>query len=130
MVVDAATGLVMGRAFDRWGGLVVAVGIGISILPALSINAPIQLLMLAASLVGVAIGVQETVFRALVAQLAEREGLGISYAYYGLALGAGAAVAGTAYGYMIETMTPLPVVAVYAATLQITAIILLIKILK
>jgi MFS family permease len=130
MVVDAATGLFMGRAFDRWGGVVVAVGIGISILPALFINTPIPLLMIAASLVGVAIGAQETVFRALVAQLAEREGLGSSYAYYGLALGAGAAVAGTAYGYMIEAATPLPIVAAYTAMLQITAISLLIKILK
>jgi MFS family permease len=75
----------------------------VSFLPALLVNTPIPLLMLCASLVGVAVGAQETVFRALVAQIAERDGLGSSYAYYGLALGAGAAVAGTVYGYMIES---------------------------
>jgi MFS family permease len=130
MVVDAATGLAMGKAFDRWGGVVVTAGIGVSFLPALLVNTPIPLLMLCASLVGVAVGAQETVFRALVAQIAERDGLGSSYAYYGLALGAGAAVAGTVYGYMIESGTPTVFVAAYAAMLQLTAGIMLMGLLK
>jgi len=130
MVVDAATGLVMGRAFDRWGGVVVAAGIGVSFLPALLVNTPIPLLMVCASLVGVAVGAQETVFRALVAQMAEKDGLGASYAYYGIALGAGAAVAGTVYGYMIEFGAPTVVIVAYAGAFQLAALALLLKILK
>ncbi len=130
MVVDAATGLLMGKAFDRWGGAVVALGVGVSILPALFVNAPIPLLMAAALFFGVAIGAQESVFRAMVAQIAGREGLGSSYAYYGLALGVGAAVSGTVYGFMIQAGTPVQFVATYAALLQITALTLLLKILK
>ena len=130
MVVDATTGLIMGKAFDKWGGFVVSAGIAVSILPALFVNAPIPLLMVCASLVGVAVGAQETVFRALVAQLAEKDGLGTSYAYYGIALGAGSAVAGTVYGYMIEFGAPTVVIVAYAGAFQLAAFALLLKILK
>ncbi|MEM1945427.1 MAG: MFS transporter [Candidatus Caldarchaeum sp.] len=130
MVVDAVAGLMLGRAFDKWGGKVIATAVLISIFPALFINAPLVLLMLCSLLIGVVIGAQESVFRAMVAHLAGREGLGGSYALYGLAVGMGSAAAGVAYGYMIEADVPLLLTILYAVTVQATALTLLAHIMR
>ncbi len=130
MVADAVAGLFLGRAFDRWGTIVVGFAVVLSVFPALLIDAPLAMLMVCSMLVGVVIGAQESIFRALVAQLAGREGLGWSYAIYGLAIGIGGAVAGPVYGYMLESNTPTYVIFLYAVVVQALALILLTKALK
>jgi zinc transporter ZupT len=66
----------------------------------------------------------------LVAQIAGRDGLGSLLRLLRSSLGGGAAVAGTVYGYMIESGTPTVFVAAYAAMLQLTAGIMLMGLLK
>ncbi|MEM4303432.1 MAG: hypothetical protein QXQ70_06005, partial [Candidatus Caldarchaeum sp.] len=130
MVVDAVAGLALGRAFDKWGGAVVALAVVISVFPAVFVNAPLTLLMFCSPLLGVVIGSQESVFRAMVAHLAGKEGLGSSYALYGLALGVGSAVAGVAYGYMIEAGMALYLIILYAVTVEAAALTLISYILR
>ncbi|MEM2237763.1 MAG: MFS transporter [Candidatus Caldarchaeum sp.] len=130
MVVDAVAGLALGRAFDKWGGAVVALAVILSVSPAVFVNAPLTLLMFCSLLLGVVIGAQESVFRAMVAHLAGKEGLGSSYALYGLALGVGSAVAGVAYGYMIEAGIALHLIILYAVTVEAAALTLISYILK
>ncbi|MEM4314829.1 MAG: MFS transporter [Nitrososphaerota archaeon] len=130
MIVDAFTALVWGRAFDRWGGAVVALPLVVSVFPALLVNAPLPLLMFCSLLIGVIVGAQESILRAMVAHLAGKEGLGSSYALYGLAVGIGWATSGFAYGYMIEANIGQAVVISYAVVFQAAALILLSRILK
>ncbi|MCS7136890.1 MAG: MFS transporter, partial [Candidatus Caldarchaeum sp.] len=83
MVVDAVAGLILGRAFDRYGGIVVVSAFLLAVLPPVFIQSSVALLMVCALLVGVVVGAQESVFRAVVAQIAEKEGLGGAYGAYG-----------------------------------------------
>ncbi|MEM4495450.1 MAG: MFS transporter [Candidatus Caldarchaeum sp.] len=126
MVVDAFAGLILGILYDRWGIKIVALVAPVSILPTVFIYSDVALLMVAAFLIGVVIGAQESIFRAAVADLARLNSLGSVYASYGLAFGAGAAIAGAVYGYMIQTNTGLEYILLFTALMQtISAILIL-----
>lgn len=127
MVVDAVAGLFLGMFFDRWGLKVVALVIPLSVLPTVFIYSDISLLMVSAFLLGVVIGAQESIFRAMVAELAQDNGLGSAYASYGLAFGVGAAVAGAVYGYMIQTSMSISELVLYAVAMQAGSAALLFK---
>ncbi|MEM4270138.1 MAG: hypothetical protein QW223_08500, partial [Candidatus Caldarchaeum sp.] len=73
------------------------------------------------------VGAQESVFRAVVAQLSEKEGLGNAYAMYGLGIGLGSAAAGFAYGLLIETKTPVLFILAYAVAVQAVALLVFFK---
>ncbi len=126
MVVDAFAGLILGILYDRWGIKIVALVAPVSVLPTVFIYSDVALLMVAAFLIGVVIGAQESIFRAAVADLARLNSLGSAYASYGLAFGAGAAIAGAVYGYMIQTNTGLEYILLFTALMQtISAILIL-----
>lgn len=127
MVVDAAAALALGRAFDKAGPIVLAATMALSATPCLLVGGQVGLLMLAAGIVGVVISAQESVYRAMVAQLAESGGLGGSYALYGLALGGGSAAAGLAYGLMVDLGLGIPLLLAYSAAMQTLAITALLK---
>ncbi|MEM4353073.1 MAG: MFS transporter [Candidatus Caldarchaeum sp.] len=127
MIVDAAAGLVLGRSFDKYGVKVVVSAFLIAVLPPLFIYSPVSLLMVCALLVGVVVGAQESVFRAVVAQLSEKDGLGNAYAIYGLGIGLGSAAAGLAYGSLIETNTPVSFMLAYAVAVQAVALLVFFK---
>ncbi|MEM4154346.1 MAG: MFS transporter [Candidatus Caldarchaeum sp.] len=127
MIVDAAAGLVLGRSFDKYGVKVVVSAFLIAVMPPLFIYSPVSLLMVCALLVGVVVGAQESVFRAVVAQLSEKEGLGNAYAMYGLGIGLGSAAAGFAYGLLIETKTPVLFILAYAVAVQAVALLVFFK---
>ncbi|MCS7137942.1 MAG: hypothetical protein NZ941_06200, partial [Candidatus Caldarchaeum sp.] len=94
------------------------------------IQSSVALLMVCALLVGVVVGAQESVFRAVVAQIAEKEGLGGAYGAYGLAIGVGSAAAGVVYGFLIEVNAPNMVVLAYAASVQAAALAIFFNVLK
>lgn len=127
MVVDGVAGLFLGMFFDRWGLKVVALVIPLSVLPTVFIYSDMSLLMVSAFLLGVVIGAQESIFRAMVAELAQDNGLGSAYASYGLAFGVGAAVAGAVYGYMIQTSMSISELVLYAVAMQAGSAALLFK---
>ncbi|MDJ0271009.1 MAG: hypothetical protein NYU39_00255, partial [Aigarchaeota archaeon] len=112
---------------DRWGLKVVALVIPLSVLPTVFIYSDMSLLMVSAFLLGVVIGAQESIFRAMVAELAQDNGLGSAYASYGLAFGVGAAVAGAVYGYMIQTSMSISELVLYAVAMQAGSAALLFK---
>ncbi|MDW7978249.1 MAG: MFS transporter [Candidatus Caldarchaeum sp.] len=130
MVVDAVAGLILGRAFDKYGGIVVVSAFLLAVLPPFLIQSSVALLMVCALLVGVVVGAQESVFRAVVAQIAEKEGLGGAYGAYGLAIGVGSAAAGVVYGFLIEVNAPIMVVLAYAAFVQSAALAIFFNMLR
>lgn len=124
MIVDAAAAMVLGRVFDRAGPRVLAPVMVLAVTPCLFVGGGIDLLLLAAGLVGVVIGAQESVFRAMVARLAVEGGIGGSYAVYGLAIGAGSAAAGLAYGLMVDLGLGLPYLLAYSIAAEALALII------
>ncbi|MCS7145098.1 MAG: MFS transporter [Aigarchaeota archaeon] len=127
MVVDAAAAVLLGRAFDRAGPVVLAVTMILAVAPCLLVGLGVESLFLAAALVGVVISAQESVFRAMVAQLAADGGLGGSYAAYGLALGVGSAAAGLVYGLMVDLGLGALHLLAYSAAMQAAAVATLLK---
>lgn len=130
MVVDAAAGMVLGRAFDRWGPKVVLSAMAVSVLAPFFIYSPVNFLLISSLLVGIVIGAQESIFRAVVARLSPVGGLGSAYAFYGFGLGTGGAVSGVVFGYLLQTNAPLYAILLYSFVAQAAAAILLIWALK
>ncbi|GBC71457.1 hypothetical protein HRbin02_01240 [Candidatus Calditenuaceae archaeon HR02] len=124
MIVDAAAAIVLGRIFDRAGPRVLALMMVLATTPCLFVGEKIDLLLLAAGLVGVVVGAQESVFRAMVARLAVEGGIGGSYAVYGLAIGAGSAAAGLVYGLMVDLGLSLPYILTYSIATEASALII------
>jgi MFS family permease len=127
MIVDAVAAMVLGRIFDRAGPRVLASILVLAVTPCLFVGGRIDLLLLAAGLVGVVVGAQESVFRAMVARLAVAGGIGGSYAVYGLAIGAGSAAAGFTYGLMVDLGLGLPYLLAYSIAAEALALIIFAK---
>ncbi len=125
MVVDAAVALPLGRAFDRLGPRILHAVVVLSVAPSLLLWGGVELLMLAALLVGVVVGAQESIFRAMVAELAGGRSLGASYATYGLLFGAGSALSGLAFGLMVDLGLGVPYYAAYSAAMQAASLTIL-----
>lgn len=130
MVVDAVAAIALGRAFDRTGPRVLIIAMALAVTPCLFIGERVSLLLVAALVVGIVIGAQESVFRAMVAHLASGGGMGASYAAYGLAIGAGSAAAGLAYGLMIDLRLGIPSLLAYSAAAQAAALAMLYRTMK
>jgi MFS family permease len=127
MVVDAAAALLFGRAFDRLGPRVLLAAVALAVAPSLLLWRSVGLLLLAALLVGVVMGAQESVFRAMVAHIAGGRSLGAAYATYGLVLGAGYALAGLAFGLMADLNLGIPYYASYSAAMQAASLTVLLN---
>ncbi|TAJ43338.1 MFS transporter [Methanofollis fontis] len=121
MGVDAAVALIAGRLYDRIGLSVLAAApiIGIAV-PFLAFTSSPSMALAAAALWGAAMGIQETVLRAAVADythLSKRgRAYGIFNTIYGAGWFAGSAVIGWVYGISI------PLAIGFAAGMQMLAL--------
>ncbi|MEN3047793.1 MAG: MFS transporter [Candidatus Caldarchaeales archaeon] len=102
MIADAVAAVSLGRALDRYGVRVVSLTVLASAVPAALLSDDLNLLLFCAGLVGVVIGAHESIFRAVVAELAGPGRLGAAYGVFGLGVGIGYSVAGFAFGLMVD----------------------------
>jgi len=130
MAVDAVAALLLGRAFDRLGPRLLLVVVVFSVAPSLLLWRSVELLLLAALLVGIVVGAQESIFRVAVAYLASGRSLGTSYATYGLAFGAGSALAGLSFGVMVDLGLGVPYYVAYSAAMQAASLTILLRLAK
>lgn len=124
MAVDAAAGLWIGHLYDRKGMATLAALPAVTVLAVLSVfNSRLGVLWLGIVLWGAALGMQETVLKAAVADLvpAARRGtaFGLYNALFGVAWFAGSAIMGFLYDLS------LPSVLVYVLLTQVGALVLL-----
>lgn len=130
--IDAPIALISGFFYDKTGVRVLFIPFILSMIPSILALLSDQLPMLVASSVffGLVLGMQESVYRAVVADLTPLASRGKAYGVFNTAYGLGFLASGTIYGSFIDYRIPIMAVAAYAIATQIIAIILLLNVKK
>ena len=121
MGVDAVAALAFGRAFDRRGPGVLAFSclLGAAAAPLIFLGAGVSTLLAGAALWAVALGAQESVYKAVIARLVAADqrarAYGLFYAVFGLAWFAGSAAMGWLYERSLPGLVALAVLCQLAA---------------
>lgn len=130
--IDAPIALISGFFYDKAGVKILLIPFILSTLPPILALLSDQLLMLVASSIffGLVLGMQESIYRAAVADLAPLTSRGKAYGLFNTAYGLGFLASGTIYGSFIDYRIPIVAIAGYALVIQIIAILLLLKVKK
>jgi len=127
--IDAPAALASGYAYDRFGSKVLFIPFFLSIFP--SVLAPVSkdlaMLVVASLIFGLVLGMQESIYRAAVADLAPLASRGRAYGIFNTAYGIGFLISGAVYGIFIDRKVPIFLIAAYALLSQIVAIVLLLR---
>jgi MFS family permease len=128
--VDAPAALLSGYAYDKFG-------IGILVLPfVLSFFSPLLamvdggllMLVLAATVFGLVLGMQESIYRAAVSQLSPLPSRGTAYGIFNTAYGVGFLISGGVFGALIDSNSPFAIAVTYVLIMQASAIAMLLTV--
>jgi MFS family permease len=130
--VDAPAAILSGYAFDKLGIRVLILPFLLSIFPPLLAMASSELPMLIASaaIFGLVLGMQESIYRAAVAELTPISSRGTAYGIFNTAYGVGFLISGVVFGWMIDNQAPFAFTVFYALIMQFPATISLLSIRK
>jgi MFS family permease len=125
-LVDAPMALVSGYLYDRMGIKFLAAPFALSILPVVfSGLAGLPGVILACIAYGLVLGMQESIYRAVVTDIVPLGRRGSAYGFFNVMLGAGTFVSGAAFGYMLDaSVSPLLMLG-FVVVAQAIAVILL-----
>lgn len=128
--VDAPAALLSGYAYDKFGVEVLVFPFLLSLFPPLlaMIDSGLPMLIAAAAVFGLVLGMQESIYRAAVSQLSPVSSRGRAYGIFNTAYGIGFLVSGAVYGALIDSGSPFMIVAIYACLMQVVAIASLLKV--
>jgi MFS family permease len=88
----------------------------------------LPMLIAAAAVFGLVLGMQESIYRAAVSQLSPISSRGRAYGIFNTAYGIGFLVSGAVYGALIDSGSPFIIVVIYACLMQVVAIASLLKV--
>ncbi|MGQ4890880.1 MAG: MFS transporter [Candidatus Njordarchaeia archaeon] len=143
--VDAVFAPISGTAYDKYGRKTLMIPFILSIFPTIIIASsmtpipnltlePITAIISATIIFGIILGMQESIYRAAVADLTGISKRGLGYGIFSTAYGLGFVIAGTTIGYLLDLSLVNPNAMIYATiytiTLQALAITLLAKTIK
>lgn len=130
--VDAPIALISGYFYDKAGVKVLLIPFILSTLPPiLALTSNHLLMLVAASIVfGLVLGMQESTYRAAVADLTPLTSRGRAYGLFNTAYGLGFLASGTIYGSFIDYRISSIVVIAYSLMTQVIAIFLLLNVKK
>jgi MFS family permease len=122
--VDASIALASGYAYDKFGIKVLILPFFLSLFPSLlvMVNSDLSIIMVAAIFFGLVLGMQESIYRAAVSQLAPISLRGTAYGIFNTAYGIGFLVSGAVFGLLIDFKISLITVLLYIFITQIIAI--------
>jgi MFS family permease len=122
--VDAPAALLSGYAFDKFGIKLLIVPFLLSLFPTLfaMFDSGLTILLVASVFSGLVLGMQESIYRAAVSNLAPMSARGTAYGIFHAVYGLGLLVGGGIYGFFIDIRLPLIGVIVYVAAMQSTAV--------
>jgi MFS family permease len=128
--VDAPAALLSGYAYDKFGIEVLVLPFVFSLFPPLlaMTDSGLPMLIAAAAVFGLVLGMQESIYRAAVSQLSPISSRGRAYGIFNTAYGIGFLVSGAVYGALIDSGSPSMIVAIYACLMQVVAIASLLKV--
>ena len=130
MGIDAPAALFSGYAFDKYGLRVLVVPFVLSIFPSvlgLFDNGLVPLIV-AAAFYGLVLGMQESVYRAAVSEIAPVSSRGTAYGIFNTVYGVGFLISGALFGLFISYRLPYLIVVAYTSATQILAITLLLDV--
>ena len=136
MIVDAATALIVGKAYDRMkkktglktGGLLILMAIPFitMLLPFLTLGSSTTLIVIGMAIFGIVMGTHETIMRSAIADITPFYKRGTSYGVfntgYGLALLGGAALMGLLYD-----MNQVGIIMAFTCVTEVIALLLYFK---
>ncbi|WP_323095709.1 MFS transporter [Intrasporangium sp. YIM S08009] len=126
MGVEALAALVVGVAYDRFGGAVLfAVPVLVALVPPLALTGSLALVLVGVAVWGLAYGVQDSTVKALVAEVVEAPRRATAYGVFAGVQGAFAVVGGLVSGWLYDRSLPW-LVAVVAVS-QLVALVLLVR---
>ncbi len=124
-LVDAVAAPLAGWIYDKIGRRVLLLPYALSVLPSvLALAGGAEALIAAFALYGIVLGMQESVYRATVADLAPLEHRGLAYGLFDSAYGFGFMVSGITFGFVMSSMALTAGIA-YSIALEATALALL-----
>ncbi len=128
MASGAVAALATGWVYDRLGGRVLlALPVLVSVVPALVFAAHIWMVLVGVAVWGVAVGLQDSTVKALVADLVPSTRLAGAYGMFAAVQGGAAIVGGAAAGYLYSRSLPLLVAAVAVAQVASLALLLSVR---
>jgi len=130
MGVDAPAALFSGYAFDRYGLQMLIIPFVLSIFPSILglFENSLALLIVAATFYGLVLGMQESVYRAAVSEIAPLSSRGTAYGIFNTAYGVGFLVSGAVFGFFISYRLPYLLIVAYTLIAQIIAVVSMLNI--
>lgn len=127
--VDAPTALFAGYSYDKFKIKVLTLPFLLSVAPTLfaMVNADLTMLIVAAVFFGLVLGMQESIYRAAVSELAPISSRGTAYGIFNTAYGVGMLASGFIYGLIATLNPPYLAIVLYVLATQAVAVILLLK---
>lgn len=129
MLVEAAAAMVIGWLYDRRGAVVLCtVPLLVALVPALTLGSSLTWVLVGMVVWGVALGIQDSSIKAVVADLVEPSRLATAYGVFAAIQGAMALVGGGVAGYFLDRSVPTLVVIV--AVSQLVALVLFVRVVR
>ena len=127
--VDASIAYISGYTYDKLGVKFLMVPFILSIFPSLItlISKDLSMIILACVFFGVVLGMQESIYRAVIADMTPLDSRGTAYGIFNTVYGLGLLGGGVVYGLFINYGTDMVLIAAYAVLSQIVAISLLMR---
>jgi MFS family permease len=122
--VDAPAALMAGFAYDKFGVAVLILPFLLSLFPPLFafIDGGLLMLIVAAAVFGLVLGMQESIYRAAISQLSPISSRGTAYGIFNAAYGFGLLISGAIYGVFMDFKSPFIVIVFYVFIIQVAAI--------
>jgi MFS-type transporter involved in bile tolerance (Atg22 family) len=125
-LIDAPMALISGLLFDRIGVKILTVPFVLSVLPALFVSyGGLNEVIIACVVFGAVLGMQESTYRAAIAELVSITRRGTAYGIFNTMLGLGTLAGGVVYGFFIDTGVSTVLVLGYALVTQACALLAL-----
>ena len=125
--IDASIALAAGHAYDRFGVKFLALPFLLAIIPSVLtvVGNDALIIVVAAVFFGLVLGMQESIYRAAVADVAPVASRGRAYGIFSTAYGVSFLISGAIYGFFLDVAGTALIAIIYALSAQFFALVLL-----
>lgn len=130
--VDAPIAILAGYLYDKHGLKILVLPFLLSVIPSIltPFSPDLLFLVIASIFFGIILGMQESVYRAAVSDLASIEKRGTAYGAFNTAYGLGLFLGGLIYGFFIDVGIAILFIGAYSIIMQVVSILFLSIVMK